>query len=699
MAVVDEYYRSARNPGKNALVAWLGSFLDEREAMNQQLLAARLKAATGDDDAKLLTLEVQLRRQASELAAAKQKAMSGEKQGQMNLLGDIIGADAKMNAAYTNAQATTSAATSNNRTAIRTEQMKIDEAERAASVYDPKAMAEAKSLVDQFGSKRVMDRDETTPDFDGLVNGLNGVALRNKLGGPGDPKYDAFVRDAANYAASHNGADPQVAAGLGLSLIGHPDPAAYFTQAHGGMSEEQIRTAQRTVGAGVSRPAMLGQIDDYLSGKIAAGEVGGEETERETRSEGAATPAGAGGEGGGPYVSGVRIRGATPLAMAFGAALGNEHPDTSDYDRSLAAINRQIAAIEAKRRAGSPALFTGANYLLDNPNRVVDTRVYDALDKVAKRDPATEAELRTYEAQHRTGRGAAKAMVRDEFNPDTTNTVPDVAGMSQGGEAQVYRYVADVLRSGVPGDADRAMLLKQVPPAYRDTVESYLQVAKTHPAEAIKGLEASADQDDTTFRSAWADELEHASKDGSRIPAVVDSLQNLAGDEVGGAWANHALHAFDQAAKTGDVHGYQSALGRLAGTMREGDKLNERMRREGAEQPVYDLGTAEIDVDGAPRTFSDDENHGRKLAETTYAAWRRGGMSTPAIQAKVDEINETSPLMRSFKARVQELVGPKDLPPPESPWTSGDEEDEDITGPGPNPAVVNEYRRKLGAAQ
>ena len=696
MAVIDEFYSSRRNPGQNALVAWLGSFLDEREGMNRELLAARLKAASGGDDAALLDLETKLRAQEADLVKSKNEAMAGNKSKSMDLLGDALKTYGGMENARVTAQATTAAATSRDRAAIRTEQMKIDAATRAAAAYDPSALARAKSLVDKMGGKAALSGDATSPDFDALMNGINGIAADNKMTGPTDPKYAAFARDVQTYIRSKGGASADLAPVFGVATVGQPDAADFYTTGFGGMTEAQIQQAQRSVGAGVGGPgAVQNALGGFLTDRIATGNIGGTDTETETRSAtGSGTsPAGVGAAGGGPVVTGVRVRGA-PTAIEGMLAAAMAPGDTSGYDQTIGDIERQIARIEAQRQQRGGPVFTGANYLLDNPNTVVDTRGDKALREAGARAPEVSDEFMTRMAQAPNAKAALRTMVKEDADVDQPASVYDPLRLSRGGDAHVYAYVADVLDSAGDGKlstADEATLLQQVPPAYREPVRGYLAMAKLHPGDAVKALRAADEDDPVTFRDAYAGEMRRASKNPQHIPEVVSALDALAGDETRGDWADAAIREFDNARRTGGAAAYQSALGRIADAMDKGAAIRAKPEEQTTLPELHGTATTEE----KPSTFTNEEAYGRDLAEQTFKSYQAKGLDRDAMQANVDKVEASSPLLTSFKKRMQELVG---APLPSSAAATDTTEQNDyLTGPRPNPDVVEQYRKAKAA--
>lgn len=696
MAVIDEFYSSRRNPGKNALVAWLGAFLDEREGMNRQLLAARLKAASGGDDAALLDLETKLREQEAALVKSKNEAMAGNRQKSMDLLGDALKTYGGMENARVTAQATTAAATSRDRTAIRQEQMKIDAATRAASAYDPQALARAKALVDKMGGKAALVGDATSPDFDALMAGIGGIAQDEKMTGPTDPKYAAFARDVQTYIRQKGGTSGDLAPAFGIATVGQPDATDFYTTGFGGMTEAQIRAAQGTVGAGVGGPSRVqSALGDFLSGKIEAGDIGGTDTETETRAAtgGGATPAGGGSAG--PVVTRTRARGPAGLVGMLAAAM-QPGDNGGDYDQELGDIRGQIARIEAQRQQRGGPVFTGANYLLDNPNTITDDRWMAAAKRAGARAPEVSDEFMTRMEQAPNAKAALRGMVAEDADVDRPASVYDPLRMSKGGDAHVYAYVADVLDAAGDGrlsSDDEATLLQQVPPAYREPVRAYLAMAKLHPGDAVKALRAADEDDPVTFRDAYAGEMRRASKDARHIPEVVSALHALAGDETRGDWTDTALHEFDNARRAGGVDAYQSALGRLADSMDEGAATRAKRDAEDAKAEPAPSKPAPVVDKEKPSTFTNEEAYGRDLAEKTFRGYQAAGLDRTAMQANVDKVNPSSPLLTSFKGRLQELVGVTPATPTPSPTLPEDI----LTAPGPNPDVVEKYRRAQAA--
>ena len=661
MAVIDEFYSSRRPEGRSLLTGWLGAFLDERAGMNRQLLARRLKES-GKDDAELLEMETRLRVQAATLSKARGEAMAGRKKEANDLLIQLVKSDAEMQNALVTAQATLGSAKTRARADVQTKQMEIDAENRRKSEYSTGAASRMSELVNKFGDADVVDANgNATPAFDAFVRDMSAIAADEKMS-PTDPAYLALMRDANNYAVKAG--RPDLASGLSAVLTDSPDAAqAYQDRVVGrGDADTRRRMSEVTTG-GVSRSPTQALIQGEIGRRFEAGDLGGSTTTEESESRRTSGPE----SGGAPSVGrGFDVKGSPALVGRIGRALSDPNATDADlaasFDRGLDDINQQIANIEAARKQARAPVFTGANYLLDNPNQVVDPNVIKRLERAGRRAPEVNDELGSYLAG-RTPKQAAVAMARDEFDPDRPQTELDPLAMSKGGDAQVYLYVADVLANGgAESEKDRRMLVHQVPPSMRDTVEALLDPKRSDPKRAEAALRRLAEQDPVTFREAYEHDIRQASKNPDRAPALVAGLDALAGDETMGPWATYALGQVDRVAK-GKATREQalSALGRLADAMVEGGRMrakpdeppgpppspkDAREMRETAERAESAM--------ASERRAKTDDVLARKAARGAYEAWRTQGVD---VGAKIDALKDDTPYNRAFKDELRAQSG------------------------------------------
>lgn len=672
MAVIDEFYQS-RGPSTN-LFAYLESFLGEREGMNRALLAQRLKDS-GANDAELLEMETRLRVQQATLSKAKGEAMAGNKKAAMDLLGDVWDAKAGMHNARVTATATMGSASARERgETLRGARERQAEALKA-SQYSGTAVRRYRDLIGKYGNMpEVGDYIGAlqTPgsDLASFKIAIDGIMDEEKIDTP--EARAKFIRDMTTDMGR-----PDLTSALGKIYLHDDDPEAVYTELTGGQSESQIRKDLSQVSAGgVPMDPLEREAGDFLVGKVQAGEVGGrsESTETRTRTGGGGAP----GSATDPQVTGVKAKG-TPAAVSMLAQiLGDPNADAAQiaagFDRGLSDIDRQIASIEAARAKAKAPIFTGANYLLDNPNTVMDTRHLDDLERIGKRPREVQEELTTRMSQEPAGK-AYKGMVRDEFDPDRPQTVLDPLAMSRGGDANVYAYAADVLREN-PNEADVAALIAQIPDSMRPAVEPLIK------SKDIDGLAKLAEQyPDETFAEAYDYELGRAIKDPSHMPKLVGALSALAGSETRPGWADEALKTFDDKQLTLDKA--KAGLGRIRESVSEGRKVRTQPEAKADVEPPPSPAKQREASATAKRAVSAmdagekakaDEATGEDVATKTYVAWKEQGLSGPAIDAKIEEVQETTPLGKAMKAKLKSLRG---QPVPEtSPWGSTEEDTE-----------------------
>lgn len=372
MAVIDEFYNSARNPGVPALSAWLGSFLGERERMNRELLAQQLREAAGGDDAKLLEIEASLRERSGKIA----KAIADYQQGKMDSLVDLAKLATSAENVRVQAAGRASQTTAEQRGAGERKQMDIAADSAAAMQYD----AGLRGRVETIG------RDASTQTGDqrsleAIDAAVKGVILDAGADKPGrDLALLAIKRDVIKEIRKTNPALADIYAEHALRARRSPsglDPEdEAVKQSTGLMSPEQVDKYNRDVSAGI--PGQSAFLTDLLAGARREVEDADEAGESSTRTESRTTTpredeTGTDTEGPPLDITGLKIRGAGPAA-ASAVRAAQEAANRGDRAGALEALARaqegveqQIASVEAERRKSKPGVRVGSNYLLDNP--------------------------------------------------------------------------------------------------------------------------------------------------------------------------------------------------------------------------------------------------------------------------------------------------------------------------------------------
>lgn len=708
MAVIDEFYSSQRPQGRSLLTGWLGAFLDERAGMNRQLLAQRLKES-GKDDAELLEMETRLRVQAATLSKARGEAMAGRKKEANDLLMTLVEADAKMTAALTNAEATVTAAKIGGRSRLQEKSMEIEAENRRKSEYSTgaaKRMAEYVAKWDPnnptaaHGKSAVASADgKGTPAFDAFVRDMQAIAADEKMSET-DPAYLALMRDANNYALKLGRQD--LAAGLSATLTDSPDAAqAYQDRVVGRGDADTRRRMNEATAGGVSRSPTQALLQSEIDRRFESGDLGGATTTEESSSRRTSGPEGD--TSGRAPARGYDIKGNPALVGRIGRVLvdPNATPDdlAASFDQGLGDINDQIANIEAARKEARAPVFTGANYLLDNPNQVVDPNVIKRLERAGRRAPEVNDELGSYLAG-RTPKQAAVAMARDEFDPDRPATELDPLAMSKGGDAQVYLYVADVIANGgADSEKDRRLLVAQVPPSMRDTVDRLLDPKRSDPKQAEATLRRLAEQDPVTFREAYQHDIALAAKHPDRAPALVAGLDALAGDETMGPWATHALEQVDRVAKGKSTREQAlSALGRLADAMVEGGKARAKPDEPPGPPPdpkeareIRETSARNMEMIEARDRAAREDALARKAARQAYREWREDGVDDAAIDAKIAAIKDDKPYSRAFKDELRAQSGRLAKPVSDDVLRAVTSSPLGDADKRPNPRVIHDY--------
>lgn len=673
MAVIDEFYQS-RGPSTN-LFAYLESFLGEREGMNRALLAQRLKDS-GANDAELLEMETRLRVQQATLSKAKGEAMAGNKKAAMDALGDLLDFKGKEYAAWVTAKGNVEAASAHERGATTRGARERQAEALKASQYSGTAVRRYRDLIsdDKYGKM------PEVRDYIGELNTEGSPLASFKIAIDGimdEEKIDTaearakFIRDLTTDMGR-----PDLTSALGKIYLHDDDPEAVYTELTGGQSESQLREDLRRVSAGgITRDPLEVEAGNYISGKIQAGEIGGrsESTETRTKTGGGEAP----GTEGGPQVTGVKVKGrpslVTMLMQKVQDAEAGDANLAAMFDKGAADIDKQIASIEAARAKAKAPIFTGANYLLDNPNTVMDTRHLDDLERIGKRPREVQEELTTRMSQEPPGK-AYRGMVRDEFDPDLPQTVLDPLAMSRGGEANVYAYAADIVKDG--DENEMAKLLDQIPGSMLDAIAPLVK------AKDADGLARLAEKyPDDTFAEAYDYELSRALKDPGHMPKLVGGLSSLEKPETRPGWADEALRTFDDKQLTLDKA--TAGLGRIRASVSEGRKVRAQPEAKAdVEPPPSPAKQREVSATAKRAMASMDAEEkakadaatGEDVATKTYVAWKEQGLSGPAMDAKIEEVQETTPLGRAMKAKLKSLRG---QPAPDtSPWGSTEEDTE-----------------------
>lgn len=696
MAVVDSFYGVRRSPSPLFLNAYLGAFFDERESAARAAMKRALEDAGVDDD-RLLALEADLRQQAAKLREAGIRAKSGDFQAVTDASRSMWSAMGQLGSTAMRTKTDASIATLKSRADVAQALDKIAADNKAAMAYDGEQRTALRNGVNDF---KASGRSASNPnDVQAAIDAVEGQLRAEHVDGlTNDPKHDKMVSDAVAYARQTGQND--LADALSKHYFSTTDDRGFMQSTHGDMTQKERDDYLRTFRAGApGEDPILG----FLRAKLMSSGPDAYGTRSEVSGEVSPTGDGLGGAPGSR--PGFRVKGDPRMVGRAMSVLNDPNAAPGDYDAAVQAgldeIQGQIDDIEARRRAARvrPA-FTGANYLIDNPNFIVDKAPLDNLARVGRRAPEVQGEEEIYWRRHPTTAGAQRARERDEFDPERRATTLDAVAMGHGGNAGVYALVADTLRtSGV--DAAREALAA-LPPDYRGAADRLVDLAKTNPEEAQAGLDKLADTDPVTFRQAYAREFRAASKDPTRLPGLAEQLGSLAGDNLGGPWADAARRSIKPGARLDEVRG---ALGQYADAMEAGDATSARYADEDArarfatkptpaqERETTAAGKAAAEKREKSEKDSRDEALGAKAADATYRAWRADPAMADAIGMKIDEIPESTPFSRGMKTRLRTLSGAGVTVPPASPWGDIAPTPEQSDLRTPDPKVREEYLR------
>lgn len=699
MAVVDAYYDIERAPVKLALTAWLGAFLDEREGQNRALLE-KMWADSGMTDAELLDMEVGLREQAAKLERAKAEALAGNKQAALKAMSEIEGASLRawsnvygryLTGEYGRLEEETRQRGSTRR---KLEEIKGEKIE--AMQHDPQQEMAVDNLVrDYVGSGGAQS-------FDALRNSINGV-LKSE---DSKVKQDHLLYEEIQKLRNAQFGPPQnaLADDIARSYFGDTDEKAYMAREHGFMTPEQEQAYVRESATGsVPLSGVYRALEQRVMNTLGQDEPIDIRTESGFRTSGSAgkdgeEPPTASGGGTGPRgARSYKVSGDASVAGPLLSVLSD--PDATDAEISDA-INKGIEAVKAKadelaalraQKRQAPR-YSGANYLLDNPNWIRNPRDLAALEKVAGRDRLAGDEFATRPG---TARQAAREMVREGYDPDRpVPTTYDPVELGKGANYNVYAYFADTLARGEEWDDE----LARMPARSREIIAPYLRLPKD---QAVSQLRKLADENDVTFLDIAADAVEAAAKDPSKLGELAELASGVAPEDE--PWAARVNEVIDRAFKDGNRKTLSASLTSIAAGMREGRR--QERSTQGKAAPLSPATTreqvqarqaadAEIALNAKEKAEADA---GRKMARETYTAWRTEGMAGPAIDAKIAEVKRTSPRMTAFAEELTSLRGARIPDRPESVWEpKGPEQPMDLQRPDPRQRA--EYLRRSGLA-
>lgn len=681
MAVVDSYYGIRRNKDRLALPVMLEAFFDEREGMNRALMAQRIKAA-GVDDAALTKIEADLRREAARLEKAKGEALAGNIEAAMELGGQYIRSGTMLKIAEMQTKTKASVATADNRAKLKQQYMKDASENRKLLTYDEERGRQTAAAVNDMANNGASASDPQA--MNALFAQLDGQRSQTRTTGSADKLIDDQMQRLRNKGRG------DIADAISRHYFGGADNRAYMMRMHGDATEEEIDKALDAVGAGAPGSGDFGEMV-YDRAKDAADSAssfgfkgtvpteGGEDVSR-------GTPATGGG------IRGVKITGPPgTVGTAMAAALDpNASPETiaAAFQNGIDDLTAQANRVRDERSKPRDAIFSGANYLLDNPNfvrrpgpevdlyRRVGSRPMEVGDEFAN-EPGTDKQ-------------ALQSLAARGFDPDDYDpTLPDEVTMGKGGEASVYLTLADSLDDPRYLDA----LLPKLPARVREIVKPYLDLHKVDPKQAKSALEELAKTDSTTMREMDADEIDAAAKNPKKIPDLVARMELL-----DTPYAKAILKTIDDGQKDHDIKWVQQRFAKIGNAIRGSDRTSASDAHEQAlltEPPSPKVAREKAEGDAYAK--------GKSLAKDTYDAWQAAGTSLPEIQDRIGILKVSSPLEKGLREGLNEIhskasaeaqVVERNLEKLGS--RTIDTSDTSMKLEKPDPKVVDAYRKRTG---
>lgn len=674
MAVVQSYYGIAPNREALALPVMLGAFFDEREGMNRALMAQRLKAA-GVDDAKLAEIEAGLRRQAAELEKAKVEAEAGNFQALKKVDEKWIWSATTLQVAASGNATKASIATVEAQERVRSGLLKIANENRRRLAYDEERDRQTDAAIKSFTGG---GRSSTDPDaMNALFSQLD--TQRSQIDGTG--AKDKLIDNKVEQLRAKGQGD--LADAIAQHYMNTTDNRGYMIQKEGDYTPEEADAIVNSVGAGaggIDPNLMKTAIDRALNAgdeTVGFGYSGTVPTDEEGEpsegvSRGTSAPTGG--------VSSVRAKGSPGAVGTVLAAGMDPNATVESIAAAIQGLTDQADRVRAQREnARSAPMFSGANYLLDNPNWIgrsgEDVRL---LERVGKRDRVRGDEFAT---EPGTNREAFRAQDERGFDvEDYDPTDVDRVAMSKGGEASVYRFIADVL-----DDKDRDAQLAKLPARVQEIAKPYVEMHKIDAAKAKGELEKLASDDPVTLRELDMDEIAAASKDLSKFEALVTRMEGVDTD-----YAKAVRRTADRAKELGPEV-TRARLAKIAAAGREGVPAEKTWKTPADPKVERErAATEKAAKESAERAASDDAAYqkGKALAMDTFQTWNVEGISPDEMRDRIGLMPDDAPITKGLREGLTALHA--------SSTRKVDASDLGAKIPKPNPKDAAEYQKRKG---
>ena len=412
MAVVDEYYSSRLELGPPAMVAYMASFMGERERMNRAIIDDMLKTA---DPKALAERERDARKQLNDLLKLKQQAQIAG--GKANT--DIIKAILQYRAAERGAQARESAAITAARGAFAKSQMYQEGRKQEAIAAGRDAAAKGSDTATAPASQTYATTDAQVNEYRTALTSARaavGVGAGNLVGFGGKAAELKLAEDA--FAAATKAGHTAAAAWIKQTYFDNKDPSTFYQESdfRPKTEEEMLQTAARIPTGGKGGLAQVVQrlegdlsMDPGTVGKLVYGtvKVNGKTLE-ETY--------------GPPTQDALDTAGAAAVVSGSSPAGAG----TPDIDAAIADVKAQIEQMQAQR-GKRPSLQEIAasrypNYLYTNPFQVRSTK-FDTFQRDLER-LSPRAQQRYLEAAERAPSVFSDYFMRKDFERTEPAEIP-----------------------------------------------------------------------------------------------------------------------------------------------------------------------------------------------------------------------------------------------------------------------------------